>query len=46
VAGFAEVVKAGFIWYPEILDLIEADPELPSIRSPRRSAAASSWRSR
>ncbi len=26
VAGFAEVVKAGFIWYPEILDLIEADP--------------------
>lgn len=28
VAGFAEVVKAGFIWYPEILELIEADPEL------------------
>ncbi|EPD83398.1 3-dehydroquinate synthase [Microbacterium sp. oral taxon 186 str. F0373] len=27
VAGFAEVVKAGFIWYPEILDIIEADPE-------------------
>ena len=27
VAGFAEVVKAGFIWYPEILDLIEADPK-------------------
>ncbi len=26
VAGFAEVVKAGFIWFPEILDLIEADP--------------------
>ncbi|MGC5169877.1 3-dehydroquinate synthase [Micromonospora sp. DT81.3] len=26
VAGFAEVVKAGFIWYPEILDLVEADP--------------------
>ncbi|TQJ32182.1 3-dehydroquinate synthase [Microbacterium sp. SLBN-146] len=26
VAGFAEVVKAGFIWAPEILDLIEADP--------------------
>lgn len=25
VAGFAEVVKAGFIWAPEILDLIEAD---------------------
>ncbi len=25
-AGFAEVVKAGFIWYPEILDLIEKDP--------------------
>jgi 3-dehydroquinate synthase len=25
-AGFAEVVKAGFIWNPEILDLIEADP--------------------
>ena len=27
VAGFAEVVKAGFIWFPEILDIIEADPE-------------------
>lgn len=27
VAGFAEVVKAGFIWYPEILDIVEADPE-------------------
>ncbi len=27
VAGFAEVVKAGFIWYPEILDIIEADAE-------------------
>ena len=27
VAGFAEVVKAGFIWHPEILDLIEADHE-------------------
>lgn len=27
VAGFAEVVKAGFIWHPEILDLIEADPD-------------------
>ncbi|WP_434811220.1 3-dehydroquinate synthase [Microbacterium sp. bgisy189] len=27
VAGFAEVIKAGFIWYPEILDIIEADPE-------------------
>jgi len=27
VAGFAEVVKAGFIWAPEILELIEADPE-------------------
>ncbi|BDV30594.1 3-dehydroquinate synthase [Microbacterium terricola] len=27
VAGFAEVVKAGFIWAPEILDIIEADPE-------------------
>ncbi|WP_442575642.1 3-dehydroquinate synthase [Microbacterium sp. F51-2R] len=27
VAGFAEVVKAGFIWAPEILDLIEADHE-------------------
>ncbi|AZS36769.1 3-dehydroquinate synthase [Microbacterium lemovicicum] len=25
VAGFAEVVKAGLIWHPEILDLIEAD---------------------
>ncbi|GAA3208848.1 3-dehydroquinate synthase [Microbacterium terregens] len=25
VAGFAEVVKAGLIWYPEILDIIEAD---------------------
>ena len=27
-AGYAEVIKAGFIAYPEILDLIEADPEL------------------
>lgn len=26
VAGFAEVVKAGLIWHPEILDLIEGDP--------------------
>ncbi|WP_159575825.1 3-dehydroquinate synthase [Microbacterium sp. 8M] len=26
-AGFAEVVKAGFIWAPEILDIVEADPE-------------------
>ncbi|WP_341957444.1 3-dehydroquinate synthase [Microbacterium sp. LWH13-1.2] len=25
-AGFAEVAKAGFIWAPEILDIIEADP--------------------
>jgi len=25
-AGFAEVVKAGFITYPEILDIVEADP--------------------
>lgn len=25
-AGFGEVVKAGFIWAPEILDIIEADP--------------------
>ncbi|MDQ4212768.1 3-dehydroquinate synthase [Microbacterium sp. ASV81] len=27
VAGFAEVVKAGFIWAPEILEIVEADPE-------------------
>ncbi|MDQ2689442.1 MAG: 3-dehydroquinate synthase [Chloroflexota bacterium] len=27
VAGYAEVVKAGFIWAPEILDIIEADPD-------------------
>jgi len=27
LAGFAEIVKAGFISYPEILDVIEADPE-------------------
>ncbi len=27
LAGFAEIVKAGFIYYPEILDLIEADVE-------------------
>ncbi|CAG7845512.1 3-dehydroquinate synthase [Pseudoclavibacter triregionum] len=27
VAGFAEVVKAGFIAEPEILDIVEADPE-------------------
>lgn len=26
-AGFAEVTKAGFIWAPEILDIIEANPE-------------------
>ena len=26
IAGFAEVAKAGFIWHPEILDLVEADP--------------------
>lgn len=25
-AGFAEVVKAGFIWAPEILEIVEADP--------------------
>ena len=25
-AGYAEVIKAGFIWAPEILDIIEADP--------------------
>lgn len=27
VAGFAEVLKAGFIRYPEILDVVEADPQ-------------------
>lgn len=27
LAGFAEVVKAGFIAEPEILDLVEADPD-------------------
>jgi len=27
VAGFAEVVKAGLIWAPEILDIVEADAE-------------------
>lgn len=27
LAGFAEIVKAGFIAYPEILDVIESDPE-------------------
>jgi 3-dehydroquinate synthase len=40
VAGFAEVVKAGFIWHPEILDLIEADPQAavdPRSESFRRS---------
>lgn len=26
-AGYAEVVKAGFIWAPEILDIVEADPQ-------------------
>ena len=25
-AGYAEVVKAGFIWAPEILDIVDADP--------------------
>lgn len=28
LAGFAEIVKAGFIRYPEILDIVEADPEV------------------
>jgi 3-dehydroquinate synthase len=28
LAGFAEIVKAGFIRYPEILDTIEADPDV------------------
>ncbi|MGG7449540.1 3-dehydroquinate synthase [Plantibacter auratus] len=38
LAGFAEVAKAGFIRYPEILDLIEADvdaatdPDTPAFR--------------
>ncbi len=36
VAGYAEVVKAGFIWAPEILDLIEADPE--NVVDPRSAA--------
>jgi len=27
VAGYTEVAKAGFIWAPEILDLIQADPD-------------------
>ncbi len=27
VAGYAEVVKAGFVWHPEILELIERDPD-------------------
>ena len=36
LAGFAEIVKAGFIRYPEILDLIEADPE--SAVDPRSDA--------
>jgi 3-dehydroquinate synthase len=37
VAGFAEVVKAGFIWYPEILDSSRptraaVDPQSPAFR--------------
>lgn len=28
VTGFAEVIKAGFIWSPEILEIVERDPEL------------------
>ena len=36
VAGYAEVVKAGFIWAPEILELIEADPE--EVVNPRSAA--------
>ncbi len=36
VAGYAEVVKAGFIHEPEILDLIEADPQ--SATDPRSAA--------
>lgn len=27
IAGYAEVVKAGFIRYPEILEIVEADPD-------------------
>lgn len=26
ISGFAEIVKAGFIWSPEILDIVEGDP--------------------
>jgi len=40
VAGFAEVVKAGFIWHPEILDLVEADVDAvvdPASEAFRRS---------
>lgn len=36
IAGFAEVVKAGFIRYPEILDLIEDDPK--AVVDPRSDA--------
>ncbi|WP_424935766.1 MULTISPECIES: 3-dehydroquinate synthase [Bacteria] len=39
-AGFAEVVKAGLIWAPEILDIVEADPARavdPSTREFRRA---------
>jgi 3-dehydroquinate synthase len=38
LSGFAEIVKAGFIYYPEILDIIEAnvdratDPSTPEFR--------------
>ena len=52
-AGFAEVVKAGFIWAPEILDLIEADPvaavdpherRVPPLHRARdRHEGAASW---
>ena len=40
VAGLAEVVKAGFIADPEILDLIEADPAAAADPAGRHAARA------
>ena len=46
VAGLAEVVKAGFIADPGILDLVEADPAARPAGTARTPASSSSARSR
>ena len=42
LAGFAEIVKAGFIGDPEILDIIEADPRCGDRPDHARSSGESS----